>query len=716
MSLSVKGKLLVGFICVAFLVVIAGVTGIVMMGSVVSSTRTVIEDKLPMKDASMEALINVEKAIGESRNYVLNRDGLDTISANIELALGGFIGEIEKIQQDSEGGTRLLSDKALTEFSAFKSATHELIDAHNQRVTYTFDYDGVEYDIKSFFYFLGVRYGTWIDALADSSKFGAKFNGSLDVSKSDFAVWFKDFNVSDEALAEKLVKFDKLNQRVYKSAIKIDKAIGDKKLSYYERARSRHFNKAKKEISKLQVYIAPIYDTLKNRETESLLKMEASAKMIRATLISLEKAIDVEVEHAKASAISSRKSANMILVLTIIISAILAVLIAIISANKITRPLKKAVDVADCLSDGDLGVVITVNATDETGQLMASMKHMVEKLRSIIMGVQSASEDVMNNSTQLSADSVQMSKGAAEQTEKANMVATASSEMSSTIAEIAKNASEMANFASSTSIEAKDGKMIVDRTVSEVRGIEAKVAQSSEFVATLGKRSDEIGEIAAVINDIADQTNLLALNAAIEAARAGEQGRGFAVVADEVRKLAERTGSATKKIEEMIFTMQNETRKAVESMAESIKMVESGTELSVEAGEALEKIVESVDGLQERITQIASASEEMNSTAEQINSDIVVIADISIDTNASSESISMASNQLQGLATSLEDVLSVFSLGTQVSSIAPPVKDYSPPQLESAEFVETDEIEDTGDTARLNLIDGSKDSQAEEDM
>jgi methyl-accepting chemotaxis protein len=570
--MSVKVKLLLGFLCVAILVIVAGVTGIVMMGSVVKSTETVIEDKLPMKDASMEALIDVERAISESRNYVNSRRGLGVIRSSIENSLGGFEGEIGKIQQNAEGGARSLSEKALSEFTAFKSATMELVNAHDQRTTYLFEHDGVEYDIKGFFYYLGVRYGAWMDTLDDSSKYGVKFKGGLDVSKSDFAVWYQSYNTTDSALAKKLQKFDKLNKNVYKSAIKIDKAKGEKKLSYYERAKSRHFNKAKKEIGRLQNYVAPIYDTLKREEMASLIKMEASAGNIRATLVALEEAIDGEVEAAEAGAMSSKKSANTILIATIIISVIVAILIAIFSANRITGPLKRAVDVADRLSDGDLDLEITVKGTDETGKLMSSMKHMVEKLRTIILGVQDASNNVMNNSRELSAGSEHMSMGVAEQTEKANMVATSSSEMSVTIAEIAKNATEIASFTSTTSKEANDGKAIVDRTVKEVKGIEAKVSESAEMVATLGKRSEEIGEIVGVINDIADQTNLLALNAAIEAARAGEQGRGFAVVADEVRKLAERTTSATKKIEEMIGAMQSETNKTVSSMDESIKM------------------------------------------------------------------------------------------------------------------------------------------------
>ncbi len=229
-----------------------------------------------------------------------------------------------------------------------------------------------------------------------------------------------------------------------------------------------------------------------------------------------------------------------------------------------------------------------------------------------------------------------MSKGSAVQAERTAVVSTSSEEMSQTVLDVAKNASSISVSASDTVHTARDGETVVNRAVKEVKEIAFTVNDSSRFVHSLGERSKQIGEIVGVINDIADQTNLLALNAAIEAARAGEQGRGFAVVADEVRKLAERTGQATSEIGTMIKSVQDEVGKAVEIMAGATSKVDQGVRLSEEAGSALTSIVTRVDDLQAIMQHIASATEEMSATSEEITREIEQIAIISRETSSSS--------------------------------------------------------------------------------
>jgi methyl-accepting chemotaxis protein len=209
---------------------------------------------------------------------------------------------------------------------------------------------------------------------------------------------------------------------------------------------------------------------------------------------------------------------------------------------------------------------------------------------------------------------------------------------------------------------AREGEAIVGRAVTEVREIAATVNSSAELVQSLGERSQQIGEIVGVINDIADQTNLLALNAAIEAARAGEQGRGFAVVADEVRKLAERTAHATAEISTMIKAIQDEVGKAVGAMNNATCKVDSGVQLSNEAGQALHNIVKSVDDLQLMVQQIASAADEMSATSDQISKDIESIAQLSKESSANSEQTAAASREMTRLSANLQDIVGTFRL------------------------------------------------------
>ena len=318
-------------------------------------------------------------------------------------------------------------------------------------------------------------------------------------------------------------------------------------------------------------------------------------------------------------------------------------------------------DIAKRISEGDLTVNFASNGRTETG-VYAAMKEMAERLKKVVADTKSAADNMASASQELSASSEQMSRGVTEQSGRASQIATATNEMSQTVVDVAKNASNISSSSAETANIAKEGESIVKKSVEEVKAIADTVNESAKLMASLGGRSKQIGDIVNVIKDIADQTNLLALNAAIEAARAGEQGRGFAVVADEVRKLAERTAKATSEIGEMIGAIQDEVDKAVVSMEEGTKRVEVGVEFSAKAGEALKKIVGSVNELQSLVQQIATATEEMSTASEQISGDIETVANVSKETAVSSNQVSQSSSDLTRLAANLQEVVKLFKV------------------------------------------------------
>jgi methyl-accepting chemotaxis protein len=287
---------------------------------------------------------------------------------------------------------------------------------------------------------------------------------------------------------------------------------------------------------------------------------------------------------------------------------------------------------------------------------------MRRKLRENIHRVSETSNLLAMTSEELSDAARRITGNINEQESRANQIATASAEMSQTVIDVAKNASNIAESATETARIAKDGSLIVNDTVSKVRQISETVAASAQLMSSLGIRSMQIGEIINVIKDIADQTNLLALNAAIEAARAGEQGRGFAVVADEVRKLAERTTKATAEIGDMINAVRDETKRAVSAMEVGSEEVEKGVALATRAGEALGKIVESVNGLQALVQQIATATEEMSAVSETISQDIERIANASKETNDSAAKMTDTSLTQAKLSLDLKDAIMGFKL------------------------------------------------------
>ncbi len=326
--------------------------------------------------------------------------------------------------------------------------------------------------------------------------------------------------------------------------------------------------------------------------------------------------------------------------------------------------LSKSVDMLltkmEAFSDGDLTVRLEVTKNDEIGKLFNGFNKAVENIGNMLLKVSEVVTATASASAEISSSTEEMAAGAQEQSAQTSEVASAVEEMTRTILETTKNTSIAADASKFAGDNAKEGGKAVSETIEGMNRIAKVVQKSAETVLTLGQNSDKIGEIVQVINDIADQTNLLALNAAIEAARAGEQGRGFAVVADEVRKLAERTTNATKEIAVMIKTIQKDTSEAVASIKEGTAEVEKGKEKAYRAGEVLNKILESSKKVSDIVIQVAAASEEQASAAEEIGKNIEGINNVTNESATGIQQIARSAEDLNRLTNDLQNLVSQF--------------------------------------------------------
>ncbi len=348
--------------------------------------------------------------------------------------------------------------------------------------------------------------------------------------------------------------------------------------------------------------------------------------------------------------------------ITFVVSLFSVLLLVFLVRKIVITPLRQIRDEMTAVAEGDLSVNVVLNRNDEIGELAGAVNGVVEKMRGTLTKILTQSCQVATAVGTVYGVSEEMASGAESLTMQASTVATAGEEMAATSGDIARNCQIAADSSHTAVAEGNKGAAVVRDSITIMSRIAEQVRASAGTVENLGARSDQIGEIVGTIEDIADQTNLLALNAAIEAARAGEQGRGFAVVADEVRALAERTTRATREIGEMIKSIQQETRNAVAAMNEGVQEVERGTDQATQSEQALNRIINEINDLSLQVSQIATAAEEQTATTSEISGNILAITDVGRNVAQTAQHSSREASQLNTSAEALLGTLAGFHL------------------------------------------------------
>ncbi|MEJ5060346.1 methyl-accepting chemotaxis protein [Pseudomonas sp. MYb330] len=399
-------------------------------------------------------------------------------------------------------------------------------------------------------------------------------------------------------------------------------------------------------------------------ELRSLLNADllSNSEAVNAVLSKLVEINTQQTLDTNQQAADQYDSAFNLVITLLVIATGLTVLFAWLLTNSITKPIANALSAAEQIAEGNLTRPIKVDGEDEAGRLLAAMAKMQDKLRDTLQRISGSATQLASAAEELNSVTDESARGLTQQNNEIEQAATAVNEMTSAVEEVARNAVSTSEASKNATTSAGDGRDLVQETVSAIERMSADVQSTATLIGDLANESRDIGKVLDVIRGLADQTNLLALNAAIEAARAGEAGRGFAVVADEVRALAHRTQQSTSEIERMIGSIQSGTEHAVDSMRNSTERAESTLNIARGAGMSLDTINSAIVEINERNLVIASAAEEQAQVAREVDRNLVNIRDLSVQSATGANQTSAASSELSRLAVDLNTMVGRFSI------------------------------------------------------
>ncbi len=472
-------------------------------------------------------------------------------------------------------------------------------------------------------------------------------------------------NTTDEDEAKQIIAEIAEEETIADKALTLMAATGlieKGLLNQLESARSSFANTRNESLSAYANYRSSPDDETSATMAEVNKRLLSNSSTLLALLTKLEATGTSKVTEFSDKTATIQAEAYSAIFISATMGILLTLIAYIVIIKSIVTPIrnmgKQFLALAE--GDGDLTTTMSVIHDDEIGDVNRGFNLFIGKIKTSIQQVITSSGELGLATGRLTQISNDTTDNLSQQQQETEQVATAMNEMVATVQEVARNVSDAADAANAANREAANGKQIVVNSIKEINALAAEVRQAAEVMKRLEKDSDNIGSVLSVIKEIADQTNLLALNAAIEAARAGEQGRGFAVVADEVRTLASRTQKSTEEIQKMIERLQSGTHEAVSVMERGQKRAQSSVDQANNAGTALESITAAVVTISQMTTQIASAAEEQNAVAEEVNNSIINISNMSQQSSTSAGEITSSTQQLGLLAKQLNNVVIQF--------------------------------------------------------
>ncbi|QDU34051.1 Methyl-accepting chemotaxis protein PctB [Poriferisphaera corsica] len=501
-------------------------------------------------------------------------------------------------------------------------------------------------------------------------KTGKHIQGGDDPTACSLGKWLKSVDIKNPQFAALVDEIHPYHNDYHQGVTELKQALvttGSKEAEdIYQTTIIANSKNVSNILSKLRKIAEQGQDKVKEARTQFTQQNQVIGD---DTIVRLQEILELNTGVAEAAANDGTVAAQRAALITIsavIAGVIIAIILGIFARRLAVKPLETMVDSLKDIAEGegDLTQRVDQERKDEIGELGRWFNTFVSKIHDTIAEVSNATTDVSGAATEIAASSEQIASRMEEQSQKTTEISSAVEEMSSSVKDVSNRATDASANSVEAGNQAEHGGEVVGRTIDGMNTIAQLVNDSAKSIDTLGSKSEQIGQVIDVINDIADQTNLLALNAAIEAARAGEHGRGFAVVADEVRKLADRTTKATEEIAGSINEIQQETQAAVDQMKSGTESVEEGVTLANEAGDALSSILSGSREVEGMVQSIAAASEEQSAAASEIAGHITAIRSGTEESSEGAKQMAVAANQMSENANQLKALVSQFKLAS----------------------------------------------------
>ncbi|MFH0984204.1 MAG: methyl-accepting chemotaxis protein, partial [Candidatus Omnitrophota bacterium] len=656
MKMTLKVKLIGAFLVVAALVLVAGGIGLTMTKIVGGAGDVVAKKMSPVQTAVLrgamtlaELRVTLDKYMQEINDLAALNSALDTnlLDYAMWMKMPIFGTDSSKFKDSEEGknyikqGIALVVPKASPKIidlaqkqeSYFKDLQISVDKAKGVQKAYVSDMvvriDGRAMEMVDFISKVKLDFIDWNDALEDAGQIGTKFTGTTDPKVTLLGKWLYTATTSDASLQKIIDGLKKYYEKYIHTSIEINGAqTADEKLAIYNKSKTSKI-KIENNLAKLEVYGKEMNEKAQAARQEIRGKVQSLGLELGRLSNELVKTVEGEMSSAIAGAGKAQVTAVMVLPTITVLAFIIALMMGVFLSISITKPVAASVHVMGYMAEGDLTNRLKMNRTDELGVMAKAMDAFSDKLSGIVGQIRSSTDQMLSVSKEVASGAQQIADGAQQQSASFE-------ELSSTVQSNAENVKNANRISQGMSQDAQKAGQAMENTADAISGIE--------------KGSKQMAEAVSLITDIADQTNLLALNAAIEAARAGEHGKGFAVVADEVRQLAERSATSAKEIQNLI--------------KENLRQVEHGVTISKEAGQIVRGITDSIKKVADQLESVANATQEQAAAMEQ-NTSIT-------ESNASSaEQLAASAGVMSSQAEMLQNLVAQFK--TTNESVTPAV-------------------------------------------